>query len=140
MEWIPLSAGISFKPITFFPDDAGYQLLLRLEPGAVVPRHRHTGEVHALVLTGARRIEGLNDDIGPGTYIHEPVGNIDTWRVVGDEPCVVFIEANGRVEYLDEGGAVVRYTDASTARAQYLTWCGDHGVVPDAILATQAPA
>ena len=41
LDWIPLSPGISFKPIVFLPDDSGYQLLLRVEPGTVVPRHRH---------------------------------------------------------------------------------------------------
>jgi hypothetical protein len=30
------------------PDDRGRALLLRLEPGVVVPRHRHLGEVHVV--------------------------------------------------------------------------------------------
>ncbi len=140
MAWIPLSDGLSFKPIVFFPDDAGYQLLLRIEPGCVIPRHRHTGEVHALTLSGVRRLDGLHDDIGPGTYLHEPVGNVDSWRAVGDEPCIVFIEANGRVEYLGDDDSVVRHTDAATARAEYLRWCSDHHVEPDALLATRTPA
>jgi hypothetical protein len=123
LDWIPLSPGLSFKPITFFPDDTGYQLLLRIEPGTVIPRHRHTGEIHAFVLSGARRIAGLAATVGPGTYVHEPVGNVDSWRAVGDEPCVVHIEANGRIEYLDAEGSVVRHTDAATARAAYLEWC-----------------
>ena len=58
LDWIPLSTGISFKPIVFFPGDTGYQLLLKVEPGAVVPRHHHTGEVHAFVRSGQRRIAG----------------------------------------------------------------------------------
>ena len=33
------------------------------------------------------------------------------------------IEANGRIEYLDAEGRVVRHTDAATARAAYLEWC-----------------
>lgn len=127
LDWIPLSPGISFKPIVFFPDDAGYQLLLRVEPGTAIPRHRHTGEVHAFVLAGQRRIEGCPDVIEAGTYVHEPVGNVDTWAAVGDEPCIVHIEANGRVEYLDDFDRVVRHTDATTARAAYLEWCTSTG-------------
>jgi quercetin dioxygenase-like cupin family protein len=123
LDWIPLSPGIAFKPIAFLPGDSGYQLLLRVEPGTAVPRHRHTGDVHAFVLTGERRIAGCPEAIRAGTYVYEPVGNIDTWEAVGDEPCVVHIEANGRVEYLDDADHVVRHTDAATARAAYLDWC-----------------
>lgn len=137
LAWIPLSPGKSFKPITFFPDGSGYQLLLRLEPGAAIPRHRHTGEVHSFVVSGRRRIAGCPDVIEAGTYAYEPVGNVDTWEAVGDEPCVVHIEANGRVEYLDEAGAVASYTDAHTARVTYLDWCAHTGTTPDPHLARE---
>lgn len=128
--WIPLSEGLSFKPLTFFPDDAGYQLLLRLEPGTVIPRHRHTGEIHAFNIAGTRRILTTGEVIGPGTYIHEPVGNTDTWQAIGDEPCIVHIEANGRINYLDDQDNVLRHTDATTARAEYVGWCNQHGIDP----------
>ena len=135
LPWIPLSDGISFKPITFFDNDSGYQLLLRVEPGRVVARHHHTGEIHAFVLSGHRRISGSTEIIRAGSYVYEPVDNIDSWEAVGDEPCVVHIEANGRVEYLDDKDNVIRYTNPTTARAAYLDWCRTHGVVPDPHLA-----
>lgn len=131
MEWIPLSTGIAFKPIVFFPDDTGYQLLLRVDPGVVVPRHRHTGDVHAFVFSGSRRICESTEVIRAGSYVHEPVGNIDWWEAIGDEPCVVHIEANGRVEYLDDAGNVIRVTDATTARAAYVDWCEQSGSATD---------
>jgi 2,4'-dihydroxyacetophenone dioxygenase len=131
LPWIQLSDGISFKPITFFPNDTGYQLLLRVEPGTVVPRHHHTGEVHAFVISGQRRISGCAEIVRAGSYVYEPVDNIDSWETVGDEPCVIHIEANGRVEYLDDHDNVVRFTDAGTARAAYLDWCRTHGSSPD---------
>ncbi|NNE96612.1 MAG: anti-sigma factor [Acidimicrobiales bacterium] len=128
--WVPLAAGLSFKPLTFFPGDTGYQLLLRLEPGTIIPRHRHTGEVHAFNIEGSRRILTTDEVVGPGTYIHEPVGNTDTWQAVGEDVCIVHIEANGRVEYLDDDDNVVRHTSATTARADYLAWCDEHHVTP----------
>lgn len=33
IDWVPLRPGLGFKPLSFFPDDTGYQLLLRLESG-----------------------------------------------------------------------------------------------------------
>ena len=134
LDWVPLAEGLSFKPLAFFPGDTGYQLLLRLEPGTTIPRHRHTGEVHAFNIAGSRRILTTGELIGPGTYLYEPVGNTDTWQAVGDDVCVVHIEANGRVEYLDDDDKVVRHTDASTARSDYLEWCSRHDVAPHAAL------
>lgn len=47
VPWVPLSEGKSFKPLRFLSGKRGFAELLRLEPGAVIPLHRHTGEVHA---------------------------------------------------------------------------------------------
>lgn len=129
-DWVPLSPGLSFKPLRFFLDDTGYQLLLRIEPGTVIPPHRHTGEIHAYNLSGHRRILTTGDVIGPGTYVYEPVGNEDTWEAIGDQACIVHLEANGRVEYLDDRGNVTRHTDAATARAAYHAWCRANEIEP----------
>jgi 2,4'-dihydroxyacetophenone dioxygenase len=130
IDWIPLADGLSFKPLTFFPGDTGYQLLLRLEPGTVIPRHRHTGEIHAFNVTGTRLLINTDEEVGPGTYVYEPVGNADTWQAIGTEPCIIHLEANGRVEYLDDDDRVVRFSDATTARAAYLDWCDRAGRAP----------
>lgn len=122
LDWIPLRQGLSFKPITFFPDDTGCQILLRLEPGSVIPRHRHTGEIHAFNLSGTRLLIDTNEVIGPGTYVYEPPGNVDTWKVIGSEPCVIHIEVNGRIEHFDETGAVYRVVDAASYHRTYLEW------------------
>jgi hypothetical protein len=128
LDWIPIAEGLSFKPITYFADDRGWQLLLRLEPGTVVPPHRHTGEVHAFNLSGSRLLIDTGEVIGPGTYVYEPPGNHDTWKAIGDEPCIVHVEVNGRIEYLDERGAVTRVSDARASREMYRRWCGERGV------------
>lgn len=122
MDWIPLREGLSFKPITFFPDDSGCQILLRVEPGTVIPRHRHTGEIHGFNLSGERLLIDIDKVIGPGTYVHEPPGNVDTWKAIGDEPCVIHIEVNGRIEHLDDRGEITRIVDAASYRKLYLDW------------------
>lgn len=129
LGWIPLAPGLSFKPVTYFPDLSGWQLLLRLEPGTKIPRHRHTGEVHAFNLSGSRRLD-TGEVVGPGTYVHEPAGNVDSWEAFGDEPCVIHIEVNGRNEYLDAEDRVIRIADARGSRQDYLDWCRAEGVEP----------
>ena len=135
--WIPLASGLSFRPLAFGPGP-WRRLLLRLEPGTVIAPHRHEGEVHAVNLQGWRAIAGRADPIGPGTYVHEPVGNVDTWWAVGDEPCVVAIALWGRLEHLDDAGRVTGFDDTASLHASYLAWCAATDVTPDPTLVVAA--
>src|SRR5262249_47546762 len=84
MPGIATGPGKWFGPLRFAAD--GWSELMRLEPGAGVPLHRHTGEVHAFNLAGSREIVGTGERAGPGGYVYEPAGLIDGWAAVGDEP------------------------------------------------------
>ena len=108
LPWIPVAPGESIKPLRFLSGNRGHVLLLRLEPGCVVPPHRHTGDVHAFNVEGSRQLVDNGQIVGPGDYVYEPAGNADTWRVVGDSPCTVFIVTRGVMEYLDDRGEVVQ--------------------------------
>ena len=129
MEWIPLEPGVSFKPIAFLPGNRR-QLLLRLEPGTVVPLHRHHGEVHAFNVAGWREILGTDVRLGPQAYLHELPGNVDSWMAVGDEPCVVHIAITGAMDYLDDAGEVISSDDTASLQRSYLDWCAAQGVPP----------
>lgn len=129
LDWVPLRPGISMRPLHFEAD--GYALQLKVEPGVGVTRHRHTGAVHALNLSGSREIVTTGEIVGPGDYVFEPAGNEDDWRCHGDEPCIIHITLKGRVEYLDDAGRVVMFTDWDTALAEYLAHCEAVGVAPD---------
>jgi quercetin dioxygenase-like cupin family protein len=125
--WVPLSAGKAFKPLRFLRDDRGFVELLRLQPGQEIALHRHTGEVHAFNLQGSREL-CTGEVIGPGGYVYEPSGNVDSWKVVGDTPLIVFVAVIGAVEYLDAHGAVTgRYT-ASRLLEIYREHCEANGL------------
>jgi hypothetical protein len=85
------------KLVRLFKDDCGWTSFLRLEPGTVVAKHRHTGETQVVTLEGQRRLEG-GAVIGPGGNVYEPTGNVDTWSAVGDVPLVVYGTVFGAVE------------------------------------------
>lgn len=133
MPWTPLSEGLSFKPLQFLADDRGYAALLRLEPGAAIPRHRHTGEIHALNVEGSRQLCG-GEIIGPGGYVYEPSGNVDSWSALGESPLVVMIVVTGAVEYLAPDGGVHLRSTARTLEGAYLTHCAALGVAAQDLL------
>lgn len=114
------------RPLHFERD--GYALQLRLEPGTVITSHRHTGLVHALNLSGSREIMGTGEIIGPGDFVFEPIGNEDSWRCHGDEPCVIQLSLTGRVEYLDADGNMTSYSDSGTAESDYRSYCAAESI------------
>jgi 2,4'-dihydroxyacetophenone dioxygenase len=130
IPWIPLGPGESFKPLRFLSGDRGRVLLLRLEPGTVVPLHRHLGEVHGYNVAGRRRLLETGEVVAPGGYVYEPAGNVDSWMAVGDEPVVVHITSFGAMEYLGAGGEVLRRDSASSLRKTYLRYCAEQGLTP----------
>src|SRR5512135_3164172 len=106
LPWQPISRGFSLKVVKGGLDEDTRVLVLRLEPGTVIARHRHTGEIHALNLVGSRKILETGEVIGPGGYVYEPPGNIDSWMAIVDEPVIVFLTARGAIEYLGDDGNV----------------------------------
>lgn len=130
--WMPVADGMSSKPLAFLPDQTGWAVLLRVEPGTRIGRHRHLGEVHGFVLSGRRR---LSDGriLGPGDFEYEPAGQIDSWAVEGDAPLVSFFVVRGPVEYLDAEGRVIARDTAAAKADAYRRFCAEHGLAPRAL-------
>lgn len=64
-EWQPFLDGVAIKVLR---EDAGVlSYLLRLEPGATLPPHRHPLDEECVVLEGRLRV-GSRVEIGPGGY------------------------------------------------------------------------
>lgn len=127
--WVPLGDGRAFKPIRFLAKNRGYVALMRVDPGTVIPPHRHTGEVHAYNLEGYRELVG-GEVVGPGDYVFEPAGQVDTWKAVGDAPAIVLIVVFGTVEYLGEDGEVVKTFSSDAMEGIYREFCADHDIAP----------
>lgn len=133
-QWIPsATVGKSSSPLRFFADDRGFVELLRMEPGVVMPLHRHTGEIHAYNLTGMRKL-CTGELIGPGDYVYETPGNTDWWKIVGDEPMLALVIVVGTVEFLGPGGVVTGRASASTQLAEYERYCSANGLTVQDLL------
>ena len=130
IPWVPLGEGESFKPLRLLDGNRGRVLLLRLEPGVVVPRHRHRGEVHGFNVEGSRKLLDSGETVGPGDYVYEPAGNVDSWMAIGSTPVTVFIAVRGAMEYLDDADNVLRADDTAGMLATYERYCADQGIDP----------
>lgn len=119
LPWQPLQPGFSIKVLRAVSDAEPRAALLRLEPGTVIALHRHTGDVHAINLSGTRKILTTGEVVGPGQFVYEPVGNVDSWMAVGDEPCVVFVVVTGAIEYVGKDGEVLSRSTNSSAAESY---------------------
>lgn len=128
VPWVPSATpGKSAKPLRFLPGDAGFVELLRMEPGVVMPLHRHSGEVHAYNLSGTREL-CTGEVVGPGEYVFEPPGNTDWWKIVGQETMIAFVVVMGTVEFLGPGGKVLSRASAVTQREEYERYCREQGI------------
>lgn len=126
--WIPMSVEKSWKPLRFFRDGRGFVELLRMRPGAVMPLHRHTGEIHAYNLAGTRTL-CTGEVIGPGDYVYEPPGNTDWWKVTGEEEMTALVVVMGAVEFIDAAGTVRSRADAHSQHQAYRDHCARHGLM-----------
>jgi 2,4'-dihydroxyacetophenone dioxygenase len=121
--WVPSDTpGKSARLLRFLPDDEGFVELLRMEPGVAMHLHRHSGEIHAHNVSGSRQL-CTGEVIGPGDYVYEPAGNVDWWRVVGDETLVALVVVRGTVEFLAADGSVRSTADALTQRNELERYC-----------------
>lgn len=127
--WIPEGPGKWSRPLRFLKNGRGWVELMRLEPGTKLGLHRHTGEVHAYNLAGARRLCS-GEIVRPGDCVHERAGNSDGWEAVGDEPLIVPVVLMGDVEYVTHDGVVKRRIGTADRIADDLRHCETHGLEP----------
>jgi len=123
--WIPLGPGESFKLLHASRTER--VLLLRLEPGTVVPLHRHQGHVHAFNISGTRKLIETGEIVGPDGYVYEPPGNVDSWMAIGDEPVIVHIVSTGAMEYLGANGEVIETHGPALLQELHDRYVAEHG-------------
>jgi quercetin dioxygenase-like cupin family protein len=72
--------------------------LVRIEPGASFPAHRHGGDEWSLVLAGEAEEEGTGERWAPGDLVHRAAGSVHAYRAVGREPLVFAVLLHGGIE------------------------------------------
>ena len=103
------------------------------EEPALAAQYRITSIPAMKVFKGGEEVRELietGEVVGPGGYVYEPAGNVDSWKAVGDVPVIVHIVAFGAMEYLGPDGEVLRRDGPASLREIYRRHCAAAGVVP----------
>ena len=130
VPWVEQAEGVWFKPLRLSPERGVWANLLRVSAGGLVSRHRHHGAVEAWVIQGSWRYVEHDWVAGPGSYIHEPEGDVHTLVVEPGEEMITLFIVHGAIDYLDDDGNVVR-TDTAQAKLElYEAHCREHGLEP----------
>lgn len=100
----------------------------RLQPGASVIRHLHTGPVFAVTLQGRWYYRESPEQVNePGSYLFEPAGSIHTLQSVADQagPTVAWFAIWGPNINLRSSGEVHSISDARSVLAAYQELCAE---------------
>ena len=98
IPWEPFRNGVDIHRLATAPTGCA-AALLRYAPGAAVPRHRHTGAEHLLILSGHQ--VDHRGEYRAGTLVINPTGSEHT--VASPEGCIVLAIWEQPVEFLDDG-------------------------------------
>ena len=130
LPWVEQGEGVWFKPLRLSLELGMWANLLKVAAGGLVSRHRHHGAVEAWVLQGRWKYLEHGLVAEPGSYVHEPAGDVHTLVVEPGEEMITLFLVHGAVEYLDEEGNVVRTDTAQSKLELYEAHCRKHGLEP----------
>lgn len=129
LPWVPQSDRVWFKPVRFDVSTGRWINLLKVTPGGVVNRHRHTGgQVMAYTIQGSWRYLEREWVAKPGTFVYEPPGDIHTLVVEGQEEMITLFILEGTVQYLDDEDRVFYQDDVFTKLKLYQEYCREHNI------------
>ncbi len=128
LPWVEQAKGVWFKPLRLVPELGVWANLVKVSAQGMVSRHRHHGPVEGWVLQGRWRYLEHDWVAGPGSYVHEPEGDVHTLVVEGGEEMVTLFIVHGSIEYLDDDDRVLRTDTAQRKLALYEAHCEAHGL------------
>ena len=128
LPWVEQAEGVWFKPLRLSPEQDVWANLLKVSAAGTINRHKHYGPVEAWVLQGRWRYLEHDWVAGPGSYVHEPAGDVHTLVVEGGEEMVTLFIVYGKIDYIDEEGGVVRTDTAQRKLELYVAHCRANGL------------
>lgn len=129
LPWVTVDAGIELKVLRIDLPTGLWVIRNRFQPGIQLPTHRHTGEVHAVTLSGAWKYVEYDFVNTAGSFLFEPSGSVHTLMVPAEntEPTDVVFSIHGANLDLSPEGDVTMVVDAPLILEVYLATCEAEG-------------
>lgn len=113
--WVPTSKFVSFKPLLLHASSGYYINLLRVRKSGVLSRHRHSGDVQALVIKGKWYYLEHDWIAEEGSFAYEPPGETHTLYVPTEvSEMITLFTVKGGYTYVDPKGRAIGYEDVFT--------------------------
>ncbi|EGQ26567.1 cupin 2 barrel protein [Sporosarcina newyorkensis 2681] len=129
IPWIPQTERSWFKPLRFDLTTGSWINLLKVKPGGIVNRHRHTGgKVIAYTLQGQWRYLEREWVAKPGTFVFEPPGDIHTLTVDGEEDMITLFILEGSLQYLNDDDEIILQEDVFSKMKRYIDYCEENNI------------
>jgi len=118
--WAPVGPDTWSRPIHLNVTGGFYVHLLRVRRSGVLQRHRHSGQVHALVMRGSWYYLEHDWVAHENSYVFEPPGETHTLVVPDDcAEMVTLFTVHGALMYVDTEGRSTGYDDVFTRIEKY---------------------
>ena len=106
-DWVsPDGSPISVAVLWGDPSTGAHGRLVKLPAGFVVANHAHTGAYHGFNLRGTWRhtlLEtGQSRDLPPGSYVHQPGGEMHGDACVGSTDCVLLLVQDRAYDFIKQ--------------------------------------
>lgn len=129
-DWLGV-AGIRMKVLLADVEGGVFVVRVGFAPGMQLPKHLHTGAVHAYTFAGEWAYLEYPDSPPnrAGSYLYEPPGSTHTLKVADDiteETDALFVVHGAMVLY-DEANAVIDVIDAASHKRDYLAMAREQG-------------
>ena len=128
LPFVPYQDGVVFQLLRVDLEAGLWVVRARFDPGVTIQRHRHTGAVHAVTLSGSWRYLEYPEVNTAGSYLFEPAGAVHTLHVPATNDGITDIwfairganldlDADGNVEHVLDAGAVLEIYRSRCAAA-----------------------
>ena len=97
LKWKDLGNGIAAAQVSGDMNKGASRFFLKYPVGLVTPKHHHSANHHATVVSGTvtLTVDGKTHKLGPGSYFSLTHKASHTAKVEGNEEVVFFIQAEG---------------------------------------------
>ena len=97
LKWKDMGNGVAAAPVSGDMEKGSSRFFLKYPVGLVTPKHHHSADHYATVVSGAitLSVEGKEHKLGPGAYFALTNKASHTAKVEGNEEAIFFIQADG---------------------------------------------